>query len=81
MACDDAACIIPAVTSCTHAPTRPTDAPTLPPTHHQGTYELAYGVSDPGFVAVRANDSHLLLHFYVADQPLPTHTMVLAAVR
>eukprot|EP00775_Hariotina_reticulata_P007997 gene7997-8195_t len=43
-----------------------------------GGYVMPYMVDDQGFVAVRANSSHLVMHYYAATHQQPVYTAVLA---
>lgn len=45
----------------------------------QAGYTLTMMSDKNGFVAVRANASHLVLHYYSAEAALPVHTAVLKA--
>jgi hypothetical protein len=46
--------------------------------HVQGGYVMPYMVDDQGFVAVRANSSHLVMHYYASSHQQPVYTAVLA---
>jgi hypothetical protein len=42
-------------------------------------YVMDFMVNDQGFVAVRANKTHLVFMYYAGSHALPVHTQVIAA--